>query len=922
MASSYDNNLRLDELATGDGSGTWGTTTNTNLTLIADALGYQSFAVASESTDTLTIPNGTETDNEAISLYIKLTGGNQACTITVGPNTVKKLWIIENSTSQVITLTQGSGANVILAAGVTKMIYADGAGSGAALTDALVGLEVGTTFYIKNAATGDDSTAQLFLQTAEADIQANDVLGKINFQAPNEGTGTDAILVAAAIQAKSEGDFSSSSNATSLEFMTGASEAAATKMTLSSGGNLDVTGDITGSTLNADGDTSADDNAAIGYTSAEGLILTGQGSTGDVTIKNDADAVVLQVPTGTTNVNVIGSLDVATNAVIDGTALVTGVLTTTATQVATGGITSGSNIVSDTDSTDDLGATGARWANLFVDAITATDQITATGFTGTLDGILGSGTAAAATVTTLNTSDAVNLNLVTDSSSSTSGALIVDGGVGIAKKLFVGTDLDVSNNAVIDNTALVTGVLTTTAATVFNGGFVANDGSTITTADNTTQLTLASTDTDANVGPVLDLNRNVTGADDDNLGSIIFKGKDDAGNAQNFAKIDTSIRDASNSTEAGRLNFYVANSGSETKFLSMIGQTASAGASITFNEDHADVDFRVEGDTLPNLFHIDAGDDSIGINSEGTGDALLTIKGPSGADGSTITTKTLEIIEGGFNDGITFQVGDSSGNSRFHVDGAGNVVINEVGADVDFRVESDTLSHAIFLDSSANDIMFGNSSANAGGHAWRLNGDPNYYFAANNSSDANQPPVFINRQASDGALIHFRQANSEEGSISVSGNTVSYNGFAGRHESSGIATDTPKGTVVSTIDELDVRPSKKWDETTSTLIDNPIAGQTRADHAKVKISDSTEDKRVYGVVDDFENTGKVNIISVGIASIRVTGACAGGDLLESNGDGTAKVQSDDIVRSKTLGKVTIGNSNTDVKLVSCVIYCG
>ena len=59
-----------------------------------------------------------------------------------------------------------------------------------------------------------------------------------------------------------------------------------------------------------------------------------------------------------------------------------------------------------------------------------------------------------------------------------------------------------------------------------------------------------------------------------------------------------------------------------------------------------------------------------------------------------------------------------------------------------------------------------------------------------------------------------------------------------------------------------------------------------------------------------------------IGSVRVTGACEGGDLLESNGDGTAKVQSDDIVRSKTLGKVTIGNSSTEVKLVSCVLYCG
>ena len=90
---------------------------------------------------------------------------------------------------------------------------------------------------------------------------------------------------------------------------------------------VNASGVITGLTVEATGDTAAGDNAAMGYTAAEGLILTGQGSSGDITIKNDADAVVLQVPTGTTNVNVIGSLDVATNAVIDGTALVTGVLT-------------------------------------------------------------------------------------------------------------------------------------------------------------------------------------------------------------------------------------------------------------------------------------------------------------------------------------------------------------------------------------------------------------------------------------------------------------------------------------------------------------------------------------------------------------------------------------------------------------------
>ena len=68
--------------------------------------------------------------------------------------------------------------------------------------------------------------------------------------------------------------------------------------------------DITGLTINATGDTAADDAAAIGYTSVEGLILTGQGSTNDVTIKNDADADVIEIPTGTVNVTMAGTLGV------------------------------------------------------------------------------------------------------------------------------------------------------------------------------------------------------------------------------------------------------------------------------------------------------------------------------------------------------------------------------------------------------------------------------------------------------------------------------------------------------------------------------------------------------------------------------------------------------------------------------------
>jgi len=125
----------------------------------------------------------------------------------------------------------------------------------------------------------------LTLQTAEADIAANDVLGKISFQAPNEGTGTDAILIAAAIQAISEGDFSSSSNATSLEFMTGASEAATSKLSITSGGNIVIPS--TGGTLSTT--TAGTSNLRLGVNAGNSIA---SGGNYNVTVGDEAGTAI------------------------------------------------------------------------------------------------------------------------------------------------------------------------------------------------------------------------------------------------------------------------------------------------------------------------------------------------------------------------------------------------------------------------------------------------------------------------------------------------------------------------------------------------------------------------------------------------------------------------------------------------------
>ena len=144
MASTYVNDLRLNEMATGDASGTWGTVTNTNLELIGEALGFGTEAITTNAdTHTTTVADGATDPGRA--MYLKYTGTlDSACTITIAPNTMSRMQFIENGTSgsQNIIISQGSGANITIPAGDVKAVYLDGAGSGAAVVDAFASLNV------------------------------------------------------------------------------------------------------------------------------------------------------------------------------------------------------------------------------------------------------------------------------------------------------------------------------------------------------------------------------------------------------------------------------------------------------------------------------------------------------------------------------------------------------------------------------------------------------------------------------------------------------------------------------------------------------------------------------------------------------------------------------------------------------------
>ena len=125
----------LKKISTGDESGTWGDSTNNNFDIIDRASnGFVSIALSATSY-TLELST-TSVLSDGHYKAIKFTGTpSGTCTVTLQQNDKARIYMILNSTNQSLSITQGSGANVTIAADKSAVILADGAGSGAAVTD-------------------------------------------------------------------------------------------------------------------------------------------------------------------------------------------------------------------------------------------------------------------------------------------------------------------------------------------------------------------------------------------------------------------------------------------------------------------------------------------------------------------------------------------------------------------------------------------------------------------------------------------------------------------------------------------------------------------------------------------------------------------------------------------------------------------
>lgn len=268
-----------------------------------------------------------------------------------------------------------------------------------------------------------------------------------------------------------------------------------------------------------------------------------------------------------------------------------------------------------------------------------------------------------------------------------------------------------------------------------------------------------------------------------------------------------------------------------------------------------------------------------------TGAGQLLVTAGSGSAGSY----RPGVAVGGDDDTGLQQVGGANtislvtqGSERVRVDASGNVLVGTTNTDPSFNNVSGVAIGTNYISMSRDNVCFG-----------------------------------LNRSGTDGDIAVIRQDGVTEGSISVSGNTVSYNAFCGSHWAQLIDNSRPyilRGTVLETIDEMCEWP-----------------GEPKNDRLpRVKVSDTPRSRRVYGVFmawdEDYAATGDMYATALGAYMVRVSGTVQAGDLLESAGDGTARTQPDDIVRSSTIGKVSsthrVAEYDDGSYLVPCVLMCG
>ena len=480
-------------------------------------------------------------------------------------------------------------------------------------------------------------------------------------------------------------------------------------------------------------------------------------------------------------------------------------------------------------------------------------------------------------------------------------------------------------------------------------------------------ILLESTNADANPSFIRFQKNGASPADNDEVGIIQFYADDDGGNVFIPADIVTTTPDVSDSSEDGKIAFRVSSAGTKAERLAIEssqvkvasgskvligggssrdvggnGENALQVEGTDFPTSSMSLTCNANGTTAPTLRFAKTRGASLGSNTVVQNNDELGVIVFAGADGTDVATQGAVIIAAvdgtpGGNDlptRLVFQTtgdGASSTTERMRITQSGEVLI----ATTDGSPWNNTSAAGIALNA-----VGGGAGLVA---AARVGGDP----------------LAVNRVTNDGNVIAIYAQGNLEGSISVSGSTVSYNAFTGSHWSRLSDNSKPsilKGTVMETIDTMcewyqlvfktsdDVDkvveialPSDKsvGDSHTITHDGESVTGTIRKKdddkHCMSKISDTEDSASVYGVFMDWNTETDYNdmyINALGTSLVRVASGVtvSKGDLLSSKGDGTAKLQGDDIIKTKTIGKV-LSNVKQETYddgsfTVPCALYCG